>query len=180
MLQPQTRHLAVASPSSFPDIPLCTSYIVAPSRWNDLRVTSIHHRIISALLVVLRHHVKSTTVLEPTDLTLVEGMHKFDIKRRTILGMNFKSHRLSDRKFCTHQVKPISGVNLIIIGRIVEGQGKHSLLLEIGLVLVPVSNSLAIFSADELTIRAKLRVMIATPPRCLGSRAACSLELPSP
>ena len=46
-----------------------------------------------------------------------------------------QGHWLSNSKFCTQQIDPVIRINLVVVGRVGKSERKHSLLLEVGLVL---------------------------------------------
>lgn len=99
-----------------------------------------------------------------------------------ILRVDSQGYGFADRKLCAQEIDPVIWVDFVVISGFNEGEGKHALLLQIRFVLQAIRVSLTLPKQPRTrhTIRAKLRVMMARPPRCLGSRAACSLELPSP
>lgn len=112
------------------------------------------------------HGVERRAVLEPLDLGLVEGVAQLNIVGLAILGVDTEGHGLADSELSAHQVNRVGGLDLVVVGGVGEGQRKHTLLLQVGLVLVRVSHTAClIHGARKLTIRAKLRVMMARPPR---------------
>lgn len=136
--------------------------------------------IVCLVVVLLSHGVESASVLEPLDLTLVEGVRQRDLDRLAAIGgVDGEGNGLAGGKLGSSDANLVVGANLLVIGRITEGQRKHTLLLQVGLVLCRVSKAV-LQILRILTIRAKDRVMTAIPPKCLGSRAACSREEPSP
>lgn len=72
--------------------------------------------------------------MEPLDLGLVEGVAQLDVVGLTVLGVDTESHGLADLEFSAEQVNLVGGLDLVVVGRVGEGQGKHTLLLEVGLV----------------------------------------------
>lgn len=104
------------------------------------------------------------------------------VPRLSVLRVNSQGYWFADRKLRAQEINPVIRVDFVVVGGFNEGEGEHALFLQIRFVLWGTRVSLMIptTSQNRLTIRAKLRVMMARPPRCLGSRAACSLELPSP
>lgn len=138
------------------------------------------------------HRVQGAAVLEPFDLALVEGVIERRVPDLTVFRMNSQRDRLANLELGAQDVDAVVRVDLVIVGWIGECEGEHALFLQVGLVLfvesLVVSHNNGAQEkrrcisggAGRLTIRAKLRVMIARPPRCLGSRAACSREDPSP
>jgi hypothetical protein len=87
------------------------------------------------LLGVLGHGVKSATVLEPLDLTLVEGVRKLDVESLAAVGgVDGHSERLSGSELGAGEVNLVAGANLVVVGRVGESKRKHTLLLQVGLV----------------------------------------------
>jgi hypothetical protein len=79
------------------------------------------------LLSVLGHGVKSATVLEPLDLALVEGVRKLDLERvASVRRMNRHREWLTRSKLGRSQINAIVRANLVIIGGVREGEGKHA------------------------------------------------------
>lgn len=142
----------------------------------------LNHSLRLFASVGLCHLVQSRTFLEPFHLALVEGVGKLDVNGLAILLVHLEGDWLANGKLGAHQVNLVLRVDLVIVCRFGEGKRKHTLLLQVGLVLMyKLAWSLVSFALPiALTIRAKLRVMMARPPKCLGSRAACSRDEPSP
>lgn len=111
-------------------------------------------------------------------------MAELDVEGGTVLGVDTQSDGLANLELSAEEVDLVLGLDLVVVGGVGEGKRKHTLLLQVGLVLKDdvSSRSECYGSQDwrELTIRAKERVMMARPPRWRGSRAACSREEPSP
>lgn len=117
-------------------------------------------------LGLLGHGIQSRAVTEPLQLRLVEGVGQLDIERLAILGVDSQSHGLANGEL--RQLKINSGIrrNAVVVGGVSEGQRKHALLLQVGLVLWKWLAEFRQFRRrNALTIRAKLRVMMARPPR---------------
>jgi hypothetical protein len=94
------------------------------------------HAPLRLLLGCLRHGVKSATVLEPLDLALVEGMRELDVERLAAVSrVDDKSHGLADSELSALEVDLVVGADLVVIGGFGEGKRKHTLLLQVGLVL---------------------------------------------
>lgn len=141
-LSTMLRHLSDIHPkSSAPTLPsFCTccgqrslqgrprSHIVPPVSTAPLRC------------VFLGHCVKSTAILEPLHLSLVECLCELDIKRLPIFRMNPHGHWLPDGKLCAHQICLILGFDLVIVCGVDKGEWQHSLLLQVGFVLIQVSS----------------------------------------
>lgn len=91
----------------------------------------MHH----LLLVGLGHGVEGRAVLEPLDLALVEGVRKLDLVRLAVLGVNLHGHGLANGELSAEKVNLVIGVELVVVGGVGEGKRKHTLLLQVGLVL---------------------------------------------
>jgi hypothetical protein len=118
------------------------------------------------LLGCLGHGVERTAVLEPLDLALVEGVCELDVESLAAVGgVDDKSHGLANGELGALEVDLVGGANLVVIGRLGEGERKHTLLLQVGLVLALVSSVLTRSQGLKLTIRAKDRTMMARPPK---------------
>lgn len=84
----------------------------------------------------LSHGVERAAVLEPLNLALVEGVRKLDVKGLAAIGrVNDQSHGLVNSKLSALEVDTVVGTNLVVVGWLGEGEGKHTLLLQVGLVL---------------------------------------------
>ena len=83
----------------------------------------------------LCHCVQRTTVLEPFNLAGVQCVRKHAIPGGSILGMNPHCHWLTDGKLSAKQIDLVVWVDSVVICRIHKGQGKHTLLLQVGFVL---------------------------------------------
>lgn len=85
-------------------------------------------------LGLLGHGIQSRAVTEPLQLRLVEGVGQLDIERLAILGVDSQSHGLANGEL--RQLKINSGIrrNAVVVGGVSEGQRKHALLLQVGLV----------------------------------------------
>ena len=87
------------------------------------------------LLSVLGHGVKSAAVLEPLNLALVEGVRKLDLEVLAAIGrVDCHGQRLAGGELGGGQVNLVVGADLVVVGRVGEGKGKHTLLLQVGLV----------------------------------------------
>lgn len=85
--------------------------------------------------MVLSHGVQGRSVTEPLELGLVEGVNQLDVESRAaILGVDTESDGLADGDLSAEQVNTVLGVDLLIVGGVSEGQRKHTLLLQVGLV----------------------------------------------
>lgn len=97
-------------------------------RWCDVKDALYLGRL-------LAHQVESGTSLEPGNLTLVEGVVKSDILRRTILVVEAHGQRLAFLEVGkTQDVNLVLRLDTVVIGRVGKGQRKHTLLLQVGLV----------------------------------------------
>lgn len=87
------------------------------------------------LLGVLGHGVESAAVLEPFNLALVEGVGKRDLELLAAIGgVDSHGQRLSRGELSGGQVDTVVRADLVVVGRVGEGEGKHTLLLQVGLV----------------------------------------------
>jgi hypothetical protein len=124
------------------------------------------HNAIRLLLGGLGHGVESATVLEPLDLALVEGVREFDVERlATVRRLDNEGHGLVDSELSALEVDLVVGADLVVVGGVGEGKRKHTLLLQVGLVLWIVSNYSVTYCMVIRTIRAKDRTMMARPPK---------------
>lgn len=88
------------------------------------------------LLGVLGHGVESATVLEPLDLALVEGVRERDVEGLAAIGgVDSKREWLADSKLSGGQINAVVGADLVVVCRLGESKRKHTLLLQVGLVL---------------------------------------------
>ena len=86
--------------------------------------------------MLLGHGVQCTAILEPLNLTLIEGVIQLDVKRlAAICGMHAQSHGFVDGQLGAQQVYLVIRLDLVVVGRVSEGQGQHALFLEVGFVL---------------------------------------------
>lgn len=95
---------------------------------------ALTHVAANLVATLAGHGVEGRTVLEPLDLGLVEGVVELDVEGLAILGVDAESHGLADLELGAEQVNLVVGLDLVIVGRLSEGQGKHTLLLKVGLV----------------------------------------------
>ena len=84
---------------------------------------------------VLGHSVKSAAILEPFNLPLVKSVCKLSLPRSSVLGVHLQRHWLANGELGAHEVNFVVRIDLIVIGRVGESERKHSLLLQVGLVL---------------------------------------------
>lgn len=93
------------------------------------------HTLPLLLLGLGRHQVESRPSLEPLDLTLVEGMGEGDFVLGTICMLGDQSKVLAWSKgFETEDVDLVVRTDLVVVFWVGESQGKHTLLLQVGLV----------------------------------------------
>merc|ERR1719487_1488966 len=90
----------------------------------------MHHLLLGGL----GHGVEGRAVLEPLDLALVEGVRKLDLVRLAVLGVNLHGHGLANGELSAEKVNLVIGVELVVVGGLGEGERKHTLLLQVGLV----------------------------------------------
>jgi hypothetical protein len=87
------------------------------------------------LLARLGHGVEGRAVLEPLDLALVEGVGELDVEGLVAVGgVNNEGDGLADGELSSLDVNLVVGADLLVVGGLGEGQGKHTLLLQVGLV----------------------------------------------
>lgn len=84
---------------------------------------------------MLRHCVQCTPIFEPLNLCLVIRMRELRLPRLTILGVHSQSHGFANRDLRTHDVNFVVWVDLVVVGRVGEGEGEHALFFEVGFVL---------------------------------------------
>jgi hypothetical protein len=89
--------------------------------------------------VFLSHCVEGGSVLEPFDLRLVEGLGQLHLEGLAVLGVYTHGQGFADGKLSAQEVYLIEGSDFVVIGRVGECQGKHTLLLQVGFVLHIVS-----------------------------------------
>jgi len=85
--------------------------------------------------VLLGHGVECGTVLEPLELGLVESVRELDLECLAVLGVDLHGHWLANGDFTANEVDLVLWVDLLVVGWVGEGQRKHTLLLEVGLML---------------------------------------------
>jgi hypothetical protein len=101
------------------------------------------------LLSCLSHGVKRATVLEPLDLALVESVRQLDVEGLAAVGwVDNHGEGLLDSELSALEVNLVVGANLVVVGGVREGKRKHTLLLQVGLVLVHVSDFLRMLRDD--------------------------------
>lgn len=131
------------------------------------------------------HLVESTASPEPVNLGLVVAMNQFKLVRATVLVLENTSDGLARGKVCqADEGNPVIRANLVIVCRVAECEGKHALFLQVGLCRGRTQSLVVggqVYAADNPPwILAKDLTITAAPPRCRGSKAACSRLLPSP
>jgi hypothetical protein len=103
--------------------------------------------------VRLGHRVQRTSVLKPLDLGLVEGLVQLDLEGLAVLGVYFHRDGLANSQLGAEDVdlgkselaaisasglytetNLVIGLDLVVVGRLSESKGKHTLLLQVGLV----------------------------------------------
>lgn len=84
---------------------------------------------------VLGHCVQSAAVLEPLELRLVEGVAELDVECLAA-GCWVYDHRhwLTNCNLGALQVNAVVWLDLVVVCWVAEGQRKHTLLLQVGLV----------------------------------------------
>jgi len=82
----------------------------------------------------LGHGVESGTVLEPLNLALVEGVRELGFPGNTVLGVDTERHGLAYGELGAHEVDLVVEIDLVVVLRSGESEGKETLLLQVGLV----------------------------------------------
>lgn len=62
-------------------------------------------------------------------------MAELDVVGLAILGVDTEGHGLADLNLSAQQVNDVTGLDLVVVGGVGEGKRKHTLLLQVGLVL---------------------------------------------
>jgi len=84
---------------------------------------------------MLGHRVQGAPILEPLNLCLIVRMRELCLPRLTVLGVHSQSHRFADRDFRAHDINLVVRVDLVVVGRVGEGEREHALFFEVGFVL---------------------------------------------
>ena len=83
----------------------------------------------------LGHGVEGRAVVEPLDLTGVEGVGEGNVVGGgAVGGVDTKSHGFANGELSAEKVDLVAGLDLLVVVGVGEGQGKHTLLLQVGLV----------------------------------------------
>jgi hypothetical protein len=91
--------------------------------------------LLTCLSPGLGHGVEGRAVVEPLDLTGIEGVGKGDVEGGgAIGGVDTEGHGLANGELGAEKVDLVAGLDLLVILGVGEGQGKHTLLLQVGLV----------------------------------------------
>jgi hypothetical protein len=73
--------------------------------------------------------------VEPLDLAGVEGVGEGDVEGGvTVRGVDTESHGLANLELGAEKVNLVVGLDLLVVLGVGEGEGKHTLLLQVGLV----------------------------------------------
>lgn len=86
------------------------------------------------VLGILGHGVEGRAVLEPLNLGLVEGVVELDVEVLAVLGVDTHGDGLANGELSAEDVNLVLGADLVVVGGVGEGEGKHTLLLQVGLV----------------------------------------------
>ncbi len=90
---------------------------------------------VSPSLGILAHHVEGAAVLEPLQLLLVVCVVHLELVGGAVLLLALDVQGLPGGEGGeAHNGDLVGGVDLVIVGRVVEGQAQHALLLQVGLV----------------------------------------------
>lgn len=99
---------------------------------------------------LLSHGVEGAAVLEPLNLALVEGVRERDRERLAAIGgVDGKGDGLAGGELSRGDADLVVGSDLLVVGGVAEGQRKHTLLLQVGLVLCNVSKNDFVCNARE-------------------------------
>jgi hypothetical protein len=91
--------------------------------------------LLISLVVLLSHGVKGGAVVEPLNLTGVEGVRERNVEGGvTVGGVNTEGHGLANLELSAEKVDLVAGLDLLVVLGVGEGKGKHTLLLQVGLV----------------------------------------------
>lgn len=85
-------------------------------------------------LGVLGHGVEGRAVLEPLNLGLVEGVRELDVEVLAVLGVDTHGDGLANGELSAEDVDLVLRAELVVVGGVREGERKHTLLLQVGLV----------------------------------------------
>jgi len=94
--------------------------------------------VIYYLFCGLGHGVQGRAVLEPLNLPLVECVRELNFKALAVLGVDNHGHGLANCELGDLEVNLVIGIEFVVVGGVREGEGKHTLLLQVGFVLFPV------------------------------------------
>lgn len=73
--------------------------------------------------------------MEPLDLAGVEGVGEGDVEGGVAVGgVDAESHGLANLELGAEKVDLVVGLDLLVVLGVAEGEGKHTLLLQVGLV----------------------------------------------
>ena len=116
--------------------PLVCTQIAKPGIRSILSRKSYCHPCSSLTpLVLLGHGVKGRAVVEPLDLAGVEGVGEGDVEGGVAVGgVDAESHGLANLELGAEKVDLVVGLDLLVVLGVGEGEGKHTLLLQVGLV----------------------------------------------
>ncbi|KAI6755925.1 hypothetical protein HG531_005031 [Fusarium graminearum] len=90
---------------------------------------------LSLVLGSLRHGVEGGAVLEPLDLGFVEGVREGHLEGLAAIGrVDNEGEGLANLELGAEDIDLVIRSDLVVVGRVREGQGQHTLLLEVGLV----------------------------------------------
>jgi len=104
---------------------------------------SLLHFLLSFLFIIFRylllgglgHGVEGRAVLEPLNLGLVEGVGQRDLERGAAIGgVDNHGEGLANLELGAEKVDLVLRADLVVVGGVSEGQGQHTLLLQVGLV----------------------------------------------
>jgi hypothetical protein len=91
--------------------------------------------LLTCLSPGLGHGVEGRAVVEPLDLTGVEGVGEGDVVGGgAVGGVDAEGHGLANGELSAEKVDLVAGLDLLVVLGVGEGQRKHTLLLQVGLV----------------------------------------------
>lgn len=83
----------------------------------------------------LGHQIQGATSLEPTDLALIEGVSELELLGLAILVLELKGQVDTGSEVLeTLDGDKVIRLNLVVVGRVNEGESEHALLLQVGLL----------------------------------------------
>ena len=103
----------------------------------DPKINQIAHLCLIPSLVLggLGHGVKSRAVLEPLDLSIVEGVGQRDLEGLAAIGgVDNEGKGLARLELGAEDIDTVIRSDLVVVGGVSESKREHTLLLQVGLV----------------------------------------------